>query len=349
MRVEADGDRPSTVVVEDTGTGIATDHIDRIFEAFQQGTTPGPQDGSGLGLTIARALCHLMGCELSVSSQPGAGNQFHVSLPPAPARSLATLPSPVDEETAEEGQLVLVIDDEADARLLLEEQIRSFGMRVVSADSGLEGLRLARELKPDLVTLDLKMPGMDGRDTLRAFKANPGLRDVPVMVVSVIAAEARGMILGHVDLFGKPVDRDALEEAVRRNIRGRTFRALVMDDDADARLLLTTLSETAVEEVRTAADGVETLEVLEEFEPGVILLDLVMPRMDGMAFLLALRNDARHAHTSVLVVTSKELTPAETALLERSTAGVMRKGAQTGGDGELRDRLAEFLQRARRS
>ena len=302
MRVEADGDRPSTVVVEDTGTGIATDHIDRIFEAFQQGTTPGPQDGSGLGLTIARALCHLMGCELSVSSQPGAGNQFHVSLPPAPARSLATLPSPVDEETAEEGQLVLVIDDEADARLLLEEQIRSFGMRVVSADSGLEGLRLARELKPDLVTLDLKMPGMDGRDTLRAFKANPGLRDVPVMVVSVIAAEARGMILGHIDLFGKPVDRDALEEAVRRNIRGRTFRALVVDDDADARLLLTTLLETAVEEVRTAADGVETLEVLEEFEPGVILLDLVMPRMDGMAFLLALRNDARHAHTSVLVV-----------------------------------------------
>jgi CheY-like chemotaxis protein len=216
-------------------------------------------------------------------------------------------------------------------------------MRAVSAESGLEGLRLARELNPDLVTLDLKMPGMDGWATLRAFKADLALRHVPVIVVSVIAAEARGTFLGQVDLVGKPVDRDALEAAVRRNIKGRASRALVVDDDPDQRLLLSSLLESSVEEIRTAADGQQALELLEEFEPGVILLDLVMPRMDGMTFLRALRENPRWARTPVLVVTGKELTEAETALLDRVTAGVVRKGPLTAGDPALRERLATFL------
>ena len=202
---------------------------------------------------------------------------------------------------------------------------------------------MARELMPDLVTLDLKMPGMDGWATLRAFKADPGLRSVPVVVVSVIAAEARGTFLGQVDLIGKPVDRDSLEEAIRRNLRGRASRALVIDDDPDSRLLLTTLLESTVEEVRTAEDGAQALAVLDDFEPGVILLDLVMPRMDGMTFLKALRDLPRHARTPVLVVTSKQLSAAETAVLDRATAGVVRKGPSGEDQGSLRDRLAGFL------
>jgi CheY-like chemotaxis protein len=148
------------------------------------------------------------------------------------------------------------------------------------------------------------------------------------------------------DILGKPVDRDALEQAVRRNLRGRASRALVVDDDADSRLLLSSLLETSVEEVRTAADGLQALHLLEEFAPGVILLDLVMPRMDGMAFLKALREHPRHARVPVLVVTSKELSEAETAVLDRVTAGVVRKGGRGPSDVALRDRLATFLDAA---
>ena len=281
-----------------------------------------------------------------MTSEPGVGSQFRITLPFAPVRPRAPGTATKDASEVhdiEQGRLVLIIDDEPDARLLLEEHVRSFDMRAVSATGGLEGLRLARELLPDLVTLDLKMPGMDGWATLRAFKADPKLRNVPVVVVSVIADEARGTFLGQVDLIGKPVDRDALEEAVRRNLRGRASRALVVDDDPDSRLLLTTLLETAVEEVQTAEDGVQALAVLDDFEPGVILLDLVMPRMDGMTFLKALRANPRHSRTPVLVVTSKELTATETAVLERTTAGIVRKGQGADAHGSLRNQLAVFL------
>jgi CheY-like chemotaxis protein len=287
-----------------------------------------------------------MGCELSVNSEPGVGTKFRVTLPFAPVPQRADEVAPNDTspvQDSEKDQLVLIIDDEPDARLLLAEHVRSFGMRPVSAASGPEGLRMARELVPDLVTLDLKMPGMDGWATLRAFKADPKLRNIPVVVVSVIASEARGTFLGHLDLVGKPVNRDALEEAVRRNLRGEASRALVVDDDPDSRLLLTTLLENTVEEVRTAEDGAQALAVLDDFDPGVILLDLVMPRMDGMTFLKTLRGDPRHARTPVLVVTSKELTAVETAVLERTTEGIIRKGPRSDPHGSLRDRLAEFL------
>ena len=348
VRVEALGGRPLAVLVEDTGVGIPADQLDRILELFQRGkrALSHRDTGSWLGLTVARSLCQMMGCKLSATSEPGVGSQFRVTLPFAPVRPRADDPAPDDTsavQDSEKGQLVLIIDDEPDARLLLEEHVRSFGMRPVSAATGPEGLRLARELMPDLVTLDLKMPGMDGWATLRAFKADPKLRNVPVVVVSVIAAEARGTFLGQVDLVGKPVDRDALEEAVRRNLRGGASRALVVDDDPDSRLLLTTLLEGAVEEVRTAEDGVQALAVLDDFEPGVILLDLVMPRMDGMTFLKVLRAIPRHSRTPVLVVTSKELTTAETAVLDRTTWGMVRKAPSDEMYGSLRDRLADFL------
>ena len=347
VQVEADGGRPRAIVVEDTGVGIPADQIERIFEPFQQGESglTRRHTGTGLGLTISRSLCLMMGCEFTVTSEPGVGSRFRIELPQGPLRPRAPIPADVADRVqgVEAGRLVLIIDDEPDARLLLEEHVRSFGMRTVSAASGLEGLRLARELGPDLVTLDLQMPGMDGWATLRAFKADLTLRNVPVVVVSVIAAEARGNFLGQVDLVGKPVDRDALEEAVRRNLRGRASRALVVDDDPDSRLLLSTLLEGAVDEVRTASDGIQALAMLENFDPGVILLDLVMPRMDGMTFLRVLRDNPRYARIPVLVVTSKELTAAESAVLDRVTAGVVKKGARIPGEVGLRDRLATVL------
>ena len=344
VAVEADGARPLALTVEDTGIGIPREQIERVFEPFQQGDTGLGRSyaGTGLGLSIARSLAQLMGCDLTVKSQPGVGSIFRLSLPIGPRRA-SGVSEAIAQASGEDGKLVLIIDDEADARLLLAEHVRSYGMRAVSAAGGLEGLRLARELHPDLVTLDLKMPGMDGWATLRAFKADPSLRGVPVVVVSVIAAEARGTFLGQLDLVGKPVDRDALEEAVRRNLRGRPSRALVVDDDADQRLLLTSLLERSVEEVRTAVDGVQALATLDHYEPGVILLDLVMPRMDGMTFLKALREHPRHAETPVLVVTSKELTEAETAVLDRATAGVVRKGPRGEPTTDLRARLASLL------
>lgn len=334
--------RPLRMEVCDTGIGIPAEKLGVIFEAFQQAEagTARKYGGTGLGLTISQALCQMMGFRIEVSSEVGRGSTFAVVLQavppsapeaplleratPVPVKATPPAPSP-PMPAALAGKLVLVIDDELDSRTLLSHMIQEAGCRAIAADSGELGLHMARELHPHLITVDLMMPQMDGWQVLRAIKADPQLRGIPVAIVSVVAGENRGHIFGAVDVLQKPVGREELLAVLRRNLLPPSPRVLVVDDDPDAQRLMLACLEDQATETRTAANGKEALEILKQFSPDIILLDLLMPVMDGMAFLDALRTDSRYQHLPVVVVTAKELTVREAELLRQETYEVLKK------------------------
>ncbi len=226
--VEPGTNRPSLIEVIDTGIGIPQDRLAAVFEAFQQAdaSTTRKYGGTGLGLTISQALCRLMGYHIDVQSEVGKGTTFTVSLAPCPefpggraaialAEQPVSRPVPAEVPVNLKEKLVLVIDDEFDARMLVAHMIEEMGCRVIAASSGEQGLRMAREFRPDLITLDLLMPEMTGWDVLKTIKADSQLQQIPVVVVSIVARENRGKILGAVDVLEKPLAREDLLSVLR--------------------------------------------------------------------------------------------------------------------------------------
>ncbi|MBI5819964.1 MAG: response regulator [Verrucomicrobia bacterium] len=374
VTVEEGTHRPARITVADTGIGIPEDRLSAIFEAFQQAdpSTTRKYGGTGLGLTISKALCELMGYRLEVTSEPGKGSAFSIVLTTRPtSANIIVHPAPLAEvhglsaaEAAVEvtnrirameatqplhDKLVLIIDDEADSRVLLTNLIEQFGCHVVAADSGELGLRMAKEIRPDLITVDLLMPHMDGWEVLRQLKADTDLKDIPVIVVSVVARERRGTVLGAVEMLQKPVSREDLLRVVSFIPRSRI---LVVEDNEDDRRLFAAHLQGRVTELRMAANGREALAMLETFTPNLILLDLMMPEMDGMAFLDTIRKNPRHWQIPVFVVTSKELTADEAKRLGSEAQAVLKKAEEWGDDlermlnGTLKNRPSRALLRA---
>jgi PAS domain S-box-containing protein len=384
VRVELgpDGLAPDAVAVEDTGIGIPQDRLDAIFEAFQQadGGTARKYGGTGLGLTISRSICNLLGYELTVTSEVGRGSTFTIHLtkdelevvPVPPHRhrlpESASEPDPplrgapevgADDEIVgvepapraarrlprREGRedfRVLVIDDEVDSRVLMTHYLHDLGCVVQTAASAAEGLALAREQPPDLITLDLMMPEMSGWEALRTLKADAELRDIPVVVVSIVAAEGRGRLLGAVDLLTKPVDRDDLLRVLWRNlVRHGPARVLLVEDDADVRLTVSRYLRDAGLGVRAVANGSEALRAVEEEAPDAVVLDLMMPVMDGFTFLDRLRETPYHAGLPVVVLTGRALSTEDHARLTEKASSVVEKGAEV--EARLREVLGSFL------
>jgi PAS domain S-box-containing protein len=350
VRVETDpaDDRPLALDVIDTGIGIPADKLHTIFEAFQQGdaSTTRQYGGTGLGLTIARSLCRLLGYGIEVHSRVGYGSMFRVVLgekgeaaAPSPRRPLTKEIMLRAQQAARlpdlKGKRVLIIDDDSDSRILLTQSVEDCGCHVLAVDRGERGVRAAEAFGPDLIILDLMMPGMSGWDVLKTLKAHATLSAVPVVVVSIVARENRGTILGAVDLLDKPVSREGLHEILRRNLQSRRGRVLVVDDSADARRLLSSYLREEGFETCEAVHGADALRRLEHFDADLVLLDLLMPVMDGLAFLDALRRDVRHLRLPVVVVTAKDLTPEEAERLGADGSVVLRKG----------DELARELER----
>jgi signal transduction histidine kinase/CheY-like chemotaxis protein len=321
--------------VRDTGIGMTPEQVGRLFQEFTQAdaSTSRRYGGTGLGLALSRRLCRMMGGDITVESAPGAGSTFTARLPArvgepeaAPAAPAAAEPGPAPMAT------VLVIDDELAVRDLMQRFLAREGYRVLTAAGGEEGLRLARSARPDLVTLDVLMPGMDGWAVLAALKGDPATAEIPVVVLTILEERNLGYALGASDYVTKPPDRERLLAVLRKHRRGPGI--LVADDDADLRQLLRRLLEKEGYRVAEAATGKAALDHVRTASPGLILLDLVMPEMDGFQVLAELRRHEDWRRIPVVVVTAKDLSPAEHARLNGEVEQVIHKAGGTG-DGLL--------------
>ncbi len=348
----ADGSTPTRIQVEDTGIGIPEDRLDAIFEAFQQadGTTTRRFGGTGLGLTISRSLCALLGYEMTVDSEVGKGSTFSILLSPPRVmvdegriRDLEFPPTarwasnPTIRQRELRGKKILVVDDEEDSRTLLSHYLGDLGCHVVTAQDGVEGLVTARRELPDLITVDLMMPRMSGWEMLKAAKDDPRIRDIPVVVVSIVAEDGAGQIFGAVDVLPKPVDRTEMIRVLRRNLASDSGRVLVVDDNADTRHILQRYLREAGLMAHAVENGVEALEYLRRVDVDLVILDLMMPEMDGFSTLSHLRKLPRKEGTPVVVLTARDLSGEERELLAGQTSGIIQKG------GDVEDRLRSTL------
>jgi CheY-like chemotaxis protein len=337
--------------VSDTGIGMTPEQLARLFEAFTQAdaATTRRYGGTGLGLALSRRLCRMMGGDVTVESEPGHGSTFTIRLPAAVAESAepASTPAPPADRVQAAAGTVLVIDDEAAVRDLMQRFLTKEGFRVVTAAGGEEGLRRARELRPDAITLDVMMPGMDGWAVLSALKADPHVADIPVIVLTIVDDRNLGYALGASEYLTKPIDRERLV-AVLTKYR-RDLPVLVVDDDPEIRQLLRRMLEPAGYTVEEAANGRMALERLAASPPGVILLDLMMPEMDGFELVAELRRHETWRAIPVVVITAKDLTRADQERLNGYVHAILQKGAYSRDEllAEVRELVGASVARRR--
>jgi CheY-like chemotaxis protein/nitrogen-specific signal transduction histidine kinase len=306
--------------VADTGIGMTAEQLGKLCQPFSQAhaSTTRKFGGTGLGLALTRRLCQMMGGDITVESAPGKGSTFTIWLRAA-ITGPATLERPALLERGaaphalsadlDGATTVLVIDDDPIVRDLMTRLLTREGFRAATAASGDEGLRLARELRPLAITLDVLMPGLDGWSVLSALKADPATVDIPVIMLSIVDDKNLGLALGASDYLTKPIDRDRLHATLARYRAGQPCETvLVVEEDALTRDQVRRMLEGDACTVITAANGREALERLAQTRPDVILLDLLMPEMDGFAFAESLHKDAAWRSIPVVVMTGKDIT-----------------------------------------
>jgi CheY-like chemotaxis protein len=225
---------------------------------------------------------------------------------------------------------VLVIDDDAEARDIVGRFLRRDGFEVATACSGEEGLRLAHKLKPAAITLDVMMPDMDGWSVLRALKVDPVLHKIPVVMLTMLDDKSKGYTLGATDYLTKPVDRDQLHTALARfHTPHESCSVLLVEDDPDTREVMVRALEKDGWAVTEAGNGREALDRLAQKKPQLILLDLMMPVMDGFDFLLEMRANAAWQDIPVIVLTAKDLTEEDRRVLSGRVEEIVEKGARS--------------------
>ena len=321
------------VTVTDTGIGIAPADQERIFDSFQQGErSASSSEGTGLGLTLSRRIVELHGGRLWLTSTPGEGSTFGISVPqPDSDRSAGGDVWMVDDGLAD-GPTVVVIEDDPRSAELVELHLRAAGLRAVGASTGEQGLDLVRAQDPVAVVLDIHLPGMDGWEVLAQLKSDPATADVPVVVVSVEPERGRGFALGATEYLVKPVSGEHLLAAVTRLLpppradeQSPRLRVVVVDDDPLALKLVRSTLEPLGWEVHTCAGGQQAADLVRAVAPSVVVIDLLMPHVDGFAVIDELRPHRDSDGPPIVVLTAKSLTPQDRSRLEGRIAFVAEK------------------------
>jgi len=337
----ADGDWVSFSVA-DTGIGVAADKLDKLFKEFTQAdaSTTRKYGGTGLGLAITQRFCRMMGGDVSVESELGVGTTFTIRLPaevkPLKERVVEEeKAAPVDQAAAVTAassspreRRILVIDDDPEARDLIASTLGKDGFVVVQAGGGEEGLRLAKEVHPAAITLDVMMPHMDGWAVLKALQADPQLRDIPVIMISMVDNQSMGYTLGATEYMTKPIDRDRLVHILGKH-SGVTppGSVLIVDDDPSTREMLRRMVEKEGWAAVEAENGRAALQRMADVTPDVILLDLMMPVMDGFEFVLELRKVESWRTIPIVVVTAKDITDDDRRRLTGNVERILQKGS----------------------
>ncbi|MDB2685706.1 response regulator [Mariniblastus sp.] len=365
LRISRDAKQKEIIFkVVDSGIGMTPEQVERLFQPFMQAdvSTTRKFGGTGLGLAIIKRFTDLMQGDVDVESVLDEGTTFTVRLPDQ-LKGLPLVANPDEDDRSEEktvaaGQspellgveadtdgrkkpIVLVVDDDPAIRDILARVLIAEGMQPVTAADGEEGLKRAREIIPDLIILDIRMPRIDGWSMLSTIKADDQLSAIPVIIQSVSDDRDLGYMLGATEYLVKPVNRDKLVTLLHRYMpQGKPKNVLVVDDDEATRRAITQTLQRQGWQVDQAENGVQAMTQLAERQPAVILLDLMMPEMDGFEFLEQFHANDDWQDITVIVLTAKDLTPAERDVLNGGVERVLAKGTVN------RDHFLEKVKRA---
>ncbi len=327
----AKDERELLIQVSDTGIGIEKQQLERVFVAFSQAdvSTSRNYGGTGLGLAITRSFCELLGGTIKVKSTPGKGSTFSVvlpvNLPQTDADPVQTTVNDNGAEPLRRSGTILVIEDDQAARDLLVGQLRAAEWRVAEASSGVEGLKLARQIRPCAIVLDVIMPELDGWAVLKILKNDPELSQIPVVLCTIVDDRKKGFALGAADYLLKPVKRQDLVATLSRYCTEPPCHLLIVEDDLPTQELFSRAAQGLGWTVRTAVDGGKALESVKQQKPDLIMLDLMMPNLDGFDVVDALQRNPEWHDIPVVVVTAKELTADDRQRLNGFVEAVVSK------------------------
>ena len=355
-QVQEDGHDWIAIAVADTGIGMTPEQMGKLFQEFSQAeaSTGRKYGGTGLGLAISQRFCRMMGGDITVESKPGMGSTFTICLPriaqseqpmprEAPRQARAERAHPIAVGSDE--PLILVVDDDATARELVEQHLQRAGFAVVTARGGQEALRLVRELQPTAVTLDIMMPDLDGWTVLAAMKGDPALASIPVVLMSIVDQKKRGYALGAADYLVKPIDRTKLVATLTGICGSTAGRVLLVDDDEVVRRGVRHILEPIGWKVTEAENGQIAVEAIAAARPDVIILDLMMPKMDGFEFLDELRSRSDWQGLPVVIVTAKDLTQDDRDRLNGGVERIIQKSNPGEMLGQLTREISKCVKR----
>ena len=354
------------IEVQDSGIGMSAEQVLKLFQAFTQAdaSTTRKFGGTGLGLALTRRFCQMMGGDITVHSQPDEGSTFTINIPAVveaqwngegePFLSAEAVMYPLAEPVGAivPHTCVLVIDDDPTQRDLMKRFLEKEGFVAQTASSGEQGLALAKRLKPLVITLDVMMPGMDGWHVLNELKKDPELGEIPVIMLTMVDDKSRGYALGAADYMTKPVDRSRLSEVLRKFMcEHPPCPLLLVEDDEPTRAMMRQMLEKEDWNVSEAANGVEALARMEENRPCLILLDLMMPEMDGFEFAERVHQNENWRGIPIVVLTARDLSQQERAQLNQHVHQVVQKSGQSSADlmQQVRDLVASCSEAATRA
>ena len=324
-KINQEGGDLISIDVSDTGIGMSEEQMAKLFNSFVQAdsSTTRKYGGTGLGLTISKQLAILMGGDVVVNSELGNGTTFTATFladfigASESLKNLSTQTSSLIENVVSLenslGKTVLIIDDDPTVSELMKRQLIKENYKVVVAPNGKEGIRLARDLKPDVITLDILMPEMDGWSVLRTLKADPEVSDIPVIMASILDEKNKGFSLGAADFLSKPVQKEYLMKSIRNLIGNKdNLKICLIEDDDSLRFTMREILEKQDVKIIEAENGKIGMSILqnEEIKPDLILLDLMMPVMNGFEFLKVIR-ETELSTIPILVLTGADLSEEE--------------------------------------